>query len=65
MKKLLLPIAILAMVSVSCKKDTECTCETIIGGVVVDSEVVDPAAEGVDRCKDLDFDMFGTGYKCK
>ena len=52
MKKLLLPVAVLAMVSISCSK--ECECETKVNGEVISTEVVE-IEDG--KCKDMNTEV--------
>lgn len=52
MKKLLFPVAILAMVSVSCSK--ECECETTLNGAVISTKTVE-IDDG--KCKDMNSEI--------
>lgn len=65
MTKFLLQICALLLFLSSCSKDEECICETFVNGKFEKSENVDPAEFGVNKCKELDFALFGTSYKCK
>lgn len=60
MKKLLLPVAVLAMVSISCSK--ECECEIKMGGQVIETETVE-IEDG--KCSDMNSDVFGVVTECK
>lgn len=64
MKKLLFPLAVLAIVSMSCSK--ECECETKLNGQVISTEIIE-IEDG--KCSDMNGSgaaaSFSASVECK